>query len=197
MASATNNNQKDSLLSVDKDGVAVLNDTHWFACRTEPRAEKLADKGLERLRFEHYLPVIHRLQTWSDRKKWVSLPLFPGYIFVRVNLSQAYMKRRLLEAPKIVNLVQKESIPLPVPDKVLQSVRILAMEWNDEFELRSKNLEDYFRVGESVRIVSGPLKGVIGVIQKRTNYPRVMVYIEAIGQGIVFDVDMNNLEKED
>jgi transcription antitermination factor NusG len=79
----------------------------------------------------------------------------------------------------------------------MQSVRILAMEWNDEFELRSNNLAEFFHEGDNVRIISGPLKGVVGVIQKRTNYPRVMVYIEAIGQGIVFDVDMNNLEKEE
>lgn len=168
----------------------------WYALHTQPRAEKIAAKGLERLGIENYLPIVQRLRTWSDRKKWVDLPLFNGYIFVKANIIQQVQRRRILEAPKITRFVLHEGIPVVVSEVVIRSIRILCAEWNDEFRIENESVRSSLREGDEIVIMEGPLKGVEGVLTKIKNFPRVIVFIEAIGQGISFELSQSSLEKK-
>ena len=54
----------------------------WIAVRSKPRAEKVALKQLEKKGMQAYLPLVRQKRKWSDRMKWVELPLLPGYLSV-------------------------------------------------------------------------------------------------------------------
>ena len=56
----------------------------WYAVYTTSRAEKKVKQRLDESGIENYLPLRTEIRIWSDRKKKVSLPLIPGYIFVRI-----------------------------------------------------------------------------------------------------------------
>ncbi len=167
----------------------------WYICHTEPRGEKIAEKGLERLGFLPFLPKIQKLQQWSDRKKLVEFPLFGGYIFLQADIDSIQARRRILQAPKIVTFVRHHGQPAVVPSEVIRSVQILAAEWNDGFTVEGANAASALKEGDSIYIVDGPLKGVHGVLQQKKNFPRVLVFVESIGQGISFEVDMRNVMK--
>src|SRR6202040_376201 len=55
----------------------------WYALQTRPRHEKVVKYSLESAGIETFLPLCPQVRTWSDRRKVVEFPLFPGYIFAR------------------------------------------------------------------------------------------------------------------
>ena len=55
----------------------------WFALRVRSRCEKVVAVAARSKGFEDFLPLHRRRQRWSDRSKWVEVPLFPGYLFCR------------------------------------------------------------------------------------------------------------------
>ncbi len=63
----------------------------WYAIHTRSRHEKQVDLFLSERGIETFLPLVHTLSRWKDRKKYVDLPLFPGYMFVCTD------KERLLD----------------------------------------------------------------------------------------------------
>ena len=94
----------------------------WYACRTRPRAEKQVGRLLRLRRVESYVPLLEQVRQWTDRKKRVGFPLFPGYVFARFSLA---MVHEVLRTPGIVTIVRNHAGPAPVADDELDSVRTL------------------------------------------------------------------------
>ena len=72
---------------------------------------------------EPYLPLIERVRKWADRKKRVSFPLFPSYIFARIDLR---LMPDVIRTPGIAAVVRTSAYPTPVGDEEIESVRILS-----------------------------------------------------------------------
>ena len=66
----------------------LTSEPQWVALYTNPRAEKKAESNLKETGFEVYLPLRKELHTWSDRKKWVEVPLLKSYIFAKITAKQ-------------------------------------------------------------------------------------------------------------
>ena len=64
-------------------------DLQWIVVRSKPRAEKVAFDQLMKKGIEVYLPLVKERRKWSDRKKWVELPLFSSYLFAKVELKNS------------------------------------------------------------------------------------------------------------
>lgn len=175
--------------------IELLCQGNWYACTTLPRGEKIADKALTRLNIDHFLPLIRKTRKWSDREKEIQFPLFGGYIFINYNIGLSKMRRRILQAPKIAYLVQKEGIPLAIPSDIIESLKIIAHEWNENFEMESIDINKQLKEGDAIKIIGGPLKGVKGKLLTKKNFPRIVVFVEAIGQGVSIEVDLHHVEK--
>jgi transcription antitermination factor NusG len=178
-----------------KNLVKRLEELNWYVCTTLPRGEKIADRGLRKLRIEHYLPTINKTRQWSDRKKVMEFPLFNGYIFILENIGASRIRKRVLQAPKIAYFVQKDGIPVIVPDSVIRSLMILTSQWNEQFELENEDINSQLKEGDPIRIINGPLRGVAGTLIRKKNFPRIVVFVEAIGQGVSLEVDLHTVEK--
>jgi transcription antitermination factor NusG len=162
---------------------------HWFAVYTKSRREKELERDLIEDGFDVYLPKINRLRVWSDRKKWVEMPIFPGYIFVRVSNLEYY---QVLSHPAAVKYVGFGGIPARIPERQLDAVkRILGLNLN--MEVTTEN----FRKGEVVEINAGPMSGCRGEIINVSSKKKLLLRIQDIGYSLVVSVPPAYLEMRD
>jgi len=158
---------------------------YWYAvytCANHERrvADQLANRGVE-----HLLPQYESVRRWKDRKVRLRLPLFPGYMFVQLALRD---RLRVLQVPGVVRLVGFDGRPVPVPEGDVTRIR--------EFLDRGFRAEPhpYLTVGKRVRVNSGPLAGMQGILLRRKRKFRVVISIELLRRGLVVDVDAADVE---
>jgi transcription antitermination factor NusG len=156
----------------------------WYACYTRARHEKRVAATFEERGLESFLPLVQRESQWKDRKKVVGFPLFPSYVFARFTLSDVH---RVLSIPGIATIVRVQGQPIPIRDEDIANVRRFAQALaNSEDAVESV---PFFAEGERVEVTEGPFAGVQGYVVERRSRKRVLVGIEAIGQGLEIDID--------
>jgi transcription antitermination factor NusG len=130
--------------------------------------------------FETFLPTITRWSRWKDRKKRILWPLFPGYCFARFEPATALAVRK---CPGVVDIVTFDGRLAPVPPVQIDSVRRLV-----DTELLYDPCP-LVKVGAPVRVVTGPLAGVIGTLVRKGPHTRLVISVEAVGQAVSVQVD--------
>jgi len=154
--------------------------SRWYAIYTRSRYEKKVSMELEERGLEHFLPLVPQLRYWKDRKKIVNMPIFPGYVFVNINISE---KIRVLRANGVVRFIEFNGSPSPIPDAQIEDVRQL-LKYPDRVETAS-----YFNCGDPVEITAGPFSGIRGKIIHSRGKQRLLVGIEIIHQAISVEID--------
>ncbi len=152
----------------------------WYAAHTRARHEKRVAEQLGRNSVESLLPLYETVHWWKDRRKRVELPLFPGYVFVRIALRD---RLTVLQLPSVVRLVGFNGTPTALPDEEMEALRNALRE-----RVRAEP-HPHLSVGRRVRIVGGPLKGMQGILLRRKANLRVVLSIDVIMRSIVVDVD--------
>lgn len=164
---------------------------HWYALHTKPRREFQVERILASKGVETYLPVIpapKRVSGASFARK--ESAFFPGYLFARLNLSNADASIRWL--PGLRAIVSFGGEPAPVPEPVIGRLRRrvaeLAADW--------AQTGCAFRKGETVRIASGPLRDLEAVFDRRISAAgRVRVLVHVLGRLTACDIDLSLLQK--
>ena len=159
----------------------------WYAVRTRSRQEKAAATMLEALGVSHFLPLISLERQWSDRKKMVTVPIFPGYLFVRI-MATSGLELRVRQVPGVVDFVGNQNGPSAVPEDEIQNVRALLSPAAKCFPC------PFLKAGDRVRIVSGPLTGIEGSFIRCGARSRVVVSVEMIQRSIAVDVSDYDVE---
>jgi len=162
-------------------------DSRWYAVWTRSRQEKAAAGMLSRLGVRHYLPLKSELRQWSDRRQTLEVPLFSGYLFVRVN---PLMDSRLqvLKVPGVVSFVGNQSGPLPIPDKEIEDIQtVLAAGVNC-------SVQPSLKEGDRVRVVRGALAGVEGTLVRANLESRLLISIEMIRQSLAVSISPEDVE---
>jgi len=135
---------------------------------------------------EHFLPLYESVRIWKDRRVKLQLPLFPGYVFVRLALRD---RLRVLQVPSVVRLVGFNGHPAALPDREIEALRAsVAM------QLRAEP-HPYLTVGRRVRIKSGPLAGVEGILTRKKNAFRVVLSLDFILRSAAVEVDISDIER--
>lgn len=160
----------------------------WHALYVRPRSEKKVAAELTEMGFDVYLPLITVMKQWSDRRKKVVEPLFKSYVFVR-SLERDYYAIRGVFG--VVKFVVFEGKVADVPENQLLAIKKFVKEYEGEEELRA-NAD--LKIGQTVRIISGGLKGLVGNLVSFNGKNRVMIYIETVGQYIPVDVPRSKVE---
>ena len=157
----------------------------WIAVRSKPRAEKVALKQLEKKGMQAYLPLVRQKRKWSDRMKWVELPLFPGYLFAKVELKNSLF---VLQTHGIKNVVK-----LGEEITVIRDEEILAIRQMIEGGYEPEGI-DYFVKGDHVVIIGGPLKGTEGVVAQIRGKDQFILKIDAIQHAVSCHIDRKLLK---
>ncbi len=160
----------------------------WFAAWTKSRQEKAAAAMLESLGVANFLPLKTELRQWSDRKQKVSVPLFSGYLFVRVSMTSGD-KLRVLKAPGVAGFVGNSKGPLPIPDQQVEAVRAVIAR-RVECTVHSL-LEE----GDPVRVVRGALAGVEGRLVRMNSSSRLVISVELIHRSIAVTIARDDVER--
>jgi transcription antitermination factor NusG len=163
---------------------AIHLEPRWYVAQTCSRHEKRVAEQLSARRIENFLPLYEMVSRWKDRRVRVQLPLFAGYVFVRVPLQE---RLRALEIPSVARLVGFGGLPAPLPDDEMEAMRNgLAG------QLRAEP-HPYLTVGRRVRIKFGPLAGLQGILLRKKASYRFVLSLELIHRSIVVDVDAGDL----
>jgi len=161
----------------------------WFAVYTAPRHEKRVGQYLGVKGIEHYVPLYHARRKWSDGTTvTLDLPLFPGYLFVRIDRSE---RIRVLQVPGVVSFVGGTGRqPASLPQTEIDALR-------SGLPLRHAQPHPLLTMGQRVRIRSGALAGMEGVMVRRKNSLRVVLTMDLIQQSVAVEVDESELETLD
>lgn len=150
---------------------------HWYVARTKARSETLARARLRRQGFEVYLPQYGRRRRHARRTEVVRAPLFPGYLFLHLDLSSSRW-HSVNGTVGVHSLLCHGRMPAAVPEGVVEELR--ARETRDGLvPLRSLMVLEQ---GERLRIVDGPLYDCVGVYEKMTGGERVVLLLQLLGR---------------
>jgi transcription antitermination factor NusG len=158
----------------------------WYALSVYARQEKAAHAEIAGLGLETFLPTSPVRRLWSDRVKQLEQPLFPGYLFVRLELT-AETRIRLIRLHQVIDLVGKNwGYASSVPDIQIESLRLLLAS--------EKILEPTLKLisGTEVMISQGPLRGTSGIVEREASgQRRIIVQVPLLGRGVrtVLSVD--------
>jgi transcription antitermination factor NusG len=157
---------------------------NWFAVFTVPRHEKRVEEHFRAREIESFLPLCRMRRQWKDGSRGtVQIPLFPTYIFVRIGCSQ---RVQVLATPGVISIVGGRE-PIPVPDSYIYFLRE---------GLRGRRIEPhpYLITGMKVRIRSGVMVGVEGILLRKKNDFRVVLTLEMIMKSVKVEVKLDEIE---
>jgi transcription antitermination factor NusG len=157
----------------------------WYAVSVRPRHEKVVSRHLELQGLNYFLPVYRSVRRWKDRRKELDMALFPGYVFVNLDLRD---RLDVLRAPGVVQFVTFRGQPAAVPDS-----EIRALELSLSAGLRPQP-HPYLHKGKRVRVKSGPLVDAKGIIIRRKEGFRLVISIDLIMRSVMLEVDEADVE---
>jgi transcriptional antiterminator RfaH len=162
------------------------NNASWVVAYTRSRAEKEVDLRLGEKGLISYLPVIKSLRQWSDRKKWIEVPLFKSYVFVNVNKTDYY---KAITTTGIIRFITNCGKPLKVSDQEIDVIRKIADNYSQIEICRHK-----FSIGDRVLITKGSLKGTNGILVEFRGKHRVAIMIGSLGFSLLLDISLDHLQ---
>jgi transcription antitermination factor NusG len=157
----------------------------WFAVYTRSCQEKRVGRHLSIRDMEYFLPVKRSQRRWNNGcAPTIEQPLFPGYLFVKI---QRIERVRVLELPGVHSIVGTGKEPIPLPSAEIEALRRA---------IPVMNMEPcaYLSVGEQARIKHGPLEGMTGIIVRKKNGLRFVLTLDLIMKSVSVEVDALNLE---
>jgi transcription antitermination factor NusG len=157
----------------------------WYVLHVKPRTEKKAVEFLKYYRIWHYLPLFRKVTRVQRRKVVRELPMFPGYVFVRMNPSE---RMDMLKTNLIVR-----TIDVLHPRKMIHDLRQIAHASKVGEQLRKV---ERFVVGEKVRIVHGPFYGIEGYVKKDEGKTLIVLNVDILGQAIAVSILPSWCEKK-
>src|SRR6266404_4387128 len=157
----------------------------WYAAYTCANHEKKVREQLEQRSVEAFLPVYETLRRWKDRRVQLEMPLFPGYVFVRLALVD---RLRVLQVPSVVRLVGFNGQLSALPDEEIEGLKKgLAGGVRAE-------PHPFLKAGRRVRMRSGPLAGMQGILLRRKGKFRVVISIDLIQRAVAADAEAADVE---
>jgi transcription antitermination factor NusG len=157
----------------------------WYAVYTCANFEKRVANELEARAIQHFLPLYSSVRRWKDRRVRLTLPLFPGYLFVRLALQD---RLRLLQIPYVVRLIGFGRLPTALSD---EEVRVIKCGLTGQLDVEP---HPFLTVGRHVRIVKGPLAGLKGFLRRKKNNFRFVVCVERIRSAFAVEVEAADVE---
>jgi len=157
----------------------------WLAAYTRARHESIVAQQFRQKGLEALLPTYARYNRWSDRIKRVDSPLFPGYVFVRVNGEE---RIRVIQTIGVVSIVSRSGGPVALPEAEIERLR-----W---CTAHAQDIEPhaYLKLGQQVRVKHGPFAGWEGVLIEKKNSTRLVIAIEQINKAVAIDLHGADVE---
>ncbi|SHJ12221.1 transcription antitermination protein nusG [Tangfeifania diversioriginum] len=159
----------------------------WYAIYTKANNEKKVFDRLKEENIECYLPLKKTLRQWSDRKKWVDLPLFRCYVFVKVSYIEYF---RALRIPGVVYYVSFGGEPQSIPNNQIEYIKAIVQQTEKEIEVNYKNI----RKGSECEVLVGPLKGIKGEVVRISGQSRLLIRLASMGVSLNVNISKDEIK---
>jgi len=153
----------------------------WFAIWVRGRSEKMVAGHLRARGYQPFLPIHSVRRQWSDRVRVMEMPLFPGYLFCRFDPRD---RLPILTTPDVIQILGVGKSPLPVEDAEVEAIEAIVRSGSP------KRPWPFLEVGQRVRIATGPLQGVEGILIEVRGKHRLVVSIELLCRSVAVEVDL-------
>ena len=178
-----NRKGKESLVNGTNDREAYPK--RWIAVLVQVNCEKKAATRLGKVGYETYIPTQQEVHRWSDRKKKVDRLIMPMVVFVRATVREEEWLRDQSYIYKLLALPgsdeDKKRFATPIPDNQIERLKFLIEKAETEVTFVSN-----FKVGDSIRVISGPLQGLEGVVNAADEKSSIVgVLIDGLGYACV------------
>jgi len=160
---------------------------HWFAVHTRSRHEKVVAQEMRDRQLEAYLPLVREVRQWSDRRKLVESPLFSCYVFVKM-VPRNGERLKVLQINGALGFVGTQGIAYPIPDEQIHAVRVLV---DEQLPLCS---HPFLKIGQRVRVRSGALAGVEGILVSRSGEQALVISLDAIQRSLSVRIEGYQVE---
>lgn len=158
----------------------------WHALYTRHQHEKVVAEFLSSFGFETFLPLYDVVHQWKDRKKHLSLALFPCYVFLRGGLDR---RTRILSTPGVHAIVGVAGQPATIPAAEIEAIRKAT---NSTFRVEP---HPFLQCGDRVRVRIGPLAGVEGILLRKKNICRLVLSATLLEKSVAVEVDAHSVER--
>jgi transcription antitermination factor NusG len=157
----------------------------WWAVYTRHQHEKTVAKMLSGKGLDVFLPLYESTRHWKDRNKWLSLPLFPCYLFVRGGHDR---RLRVVTTPGVhMVLTNGERIAM-VPEAEIQAIRMVVQ------AAAHVTPHPFLKCGQRVRVKRGPLEGIEGILARKGNQDRLILSVEMLAQSVGVEIGASDVE---
>jgi transcription antitermination factor NusG len=155
-------------------------EARWYAAYTSSNHEKRVALQLGQRSVEHFLPTYESLRRWKDRRVKLQLSLFPGYVFVRMALQD---RLQVLQVPGVARLVGFNGTPTALPQEEIEALKTSLARGV------CASPHPYLTAGRRVRVKTGSLAGLEGVLVRSKNSTRFVISLDLIMRSISVEVD--------
>lgn len=159
---------------------AATSQASWYAAYVCVRHEKTVARQFASRDVECFLPMYRTVHRWKDRFKSLDLALFPGYVFVRIELRD---RVKVLQVPSVVSLVGVDGRPARIHDNEIDVLR-----HGLECQVRIEP-HPYLKEGRRVRIKAGPFAGAEGILLRKKDCCRVVISMDLLMRSVAVEVD--------
>jgi transcription antitermination factor NusG len=157
----------------------------WWALYTRHQHEKTVADTLSSKGFEVFLPLYDSIRRWKDRKKLLSLPLFPCYVFVRGGLER---KLQVVTTPGVHMILYHGEQVAGIAEAEIEAIRRVL---ESRFRVEP---HPFLKCGERVRVKCGPLDGVEGILLRKKNWSRLVLSVDMLAQSVAIEIDSSDVE---
>jgi transcription antitermination factor NusG len=157
----------------------------WWALYTRHQHEKTVAEMLSAKGFEVFLPLYESVRRWKDRRKLLSLPLFPGYVFVRGGMER---RLQIVTTPGIHMILTHGERIATIPDEEIHAVRRTI---DGKFRVEP---HPFLRCGERVRVKRGALEGIEGILVRFKGCARLILSVEMLAKSVGVEMDVTDVE---
>jgi transcription antitermination factor NusG len=163
----------------------MLNASAWWALYTRHQHEKVVAEMLSAKGFEVFLPLYESTRRWKDRRKVLSLPLFPCYLFLRGGLDR---KLQVVTTPGVHMILYCGERVAIVPEEEIDAIqRAVAGPYRVE-------PHPFLKCGARVRVMRGALEGVEGILIRKKNLCRLVLSVDMLSQSLALEVEAHDIE---
>jgi transcription antitermination factor NusG len=163
---------------------------NWRAVYVASRSEKKVNERLQKEGITAYLPLQRILRQWSDRKKWVEVPLLNGYVFIQITEAE---RMAVLNVPGVVQFVRYNGA-----DAVIRPEEIAVLRQVETKGYAAEFTSQTFEKDDLVLVTEGPFKGLHARILEDRDEQRVIAWLmEGMGQALRITIPKEVLERHD
>ena len=163
------------------DPAAALDMKAWYAIRVRSKFESFASASLRGKGYEEFLPLYRSRRRWSDRAKELDLPLFPGYLFCKLDVNSRLLP--VFTTPGVVSIVGAGKVPIAIPDAEIAAIQKVVKSGLGALPC------PFLNVGARVYIERGPLEGIEGTVAIVKKKHKLFVSVPLLQRSVMVQID--------